>query len=166
MNRLSAELSLPGSDAEYYKIDLRHASFFALGEDLTFAVRANVGYGDGYGELDVLPFFENYFAGGLRTVRGFEANTLGPRYESNNEPSGGAFRLTTGAEVAFPIPFLDGNVFDTVDDFDSGDLRYSVGVSLQWISPFGPLVLSYAEPLNDEEDDEVERFQFSFGVPF
>ena len=63
--------------------------------------------------------------------------------------------------------FIDaGNVFEKASDFDSGDLRYSAGVSVQWLSPIGPLVLSYAEPLNEEEDDEKESFQFSFGVPF
>ena len=179
LNRLAAEVALPGSDTEYYKVDLRHQSFYPFNDALILSARANVGYADGYGSSDELPFFENYFAGGLRTVRGFKANTLGPRYASNDEPAGGAFRVTGGAEAIVPANFFSdgdnvrlsafmdiGNVFAKVSDFDSGDLRYSVGLAVQWLSPIGPLVLSYAEPLNDEGDDEKESFQFSFGVPF
>jgi outer membrane protein insertion porin family len=178
LNRVSAELTLPGSDAEYYKIDLRHQSYYSLTDSLTVAARAVIGYGDGYGDTENLPFFENYFAGGLRTVRGFEANTLGPRY-SNGEPRGGAFRVVGGAELIFPVPFLSdnenvrmssfidgGNVFATASDFETDEIRYSAGLSLLWLSPFGPLALSAAQPLNEEDEDEVENFQFSFGIPF
>jgi outer membrane protein insertion porin family len=178
LSRVSAELTLPGSDAEYYKIDLSHQSYFALTESLTLSGRAIIGYGDGYGDTEELPFFENYYAGGLRTVRGFKANTLGPRY-SNDEPSGGAFRVIGSTEVIFPAPFFSdnknvrmagffdaGNVFATTSDFDTDELRYSAGVSVLWLSPFGPLALSGAVPFNDKEDDDVENFQFSFGIPF
>ena len=178
LNRFSAELALPGSDAEYYKIAWRHRSYFSFNESLIFSLRTNIGYGDGYGNSEKLPFFENYFAGGLRTVRGYKANTLGPRF-SNDDASGGAFRLVGGAEVIIPASFFSdsdnvrltafadaGNVFEKVDDFDTGDLRYSAGLAIQWLSPFGPLVLSVAEPLNAEDGDKTERFQFSFGIPF
>ena len=177
LNRAEAELSLPGSDAEYYKIEFRHRSYYALTDDLTFSAHASLGYGDGYGGNDTLPFFENYFAGGLRTVRGFKANTLGPRY-ANGESSGGAFRIVGGGEVIVPAPFFDdnnvrmsafidgGNVFTSLDDFETDELRYSAGISVQWLSPFGPLMLSIAQPLNEDDDDDVERFQFSFGIPF
>jgi outer membrane protein insertion porin family len=63
--------------------------------------------------------------------------------------------------------FVDvGNVFATFGDFDAGQLRYSTGVSVWWISPLGPLVLSLAAPLNSKSGDQTENFQFSFGVPF
>ena len=114
----------------------------------------------------------------LPTVRGFESNTLGPRY-SNGEPSGGSLRVLGSAELVFPVPFLRdskafrlatfvdaGNVFDTPGDFDTSELRYSTGISARWLSPFGPLSVSLAAPLNEEEDDDTETFQFSFGVPF
>ena len=83
------------------------------------------------------------------------------------------------AELVFPIPFLKdsqafrlatfvdgGNVFDSPDTFDTGGLRYSTGVAARWLSPFGPLSISLAAPLNAEDDDKEEPFQFSFGVPF
>ena len=110
-------------------------------------------------------------------MRGYKANTLGPRY-SNNDPSGGAFKTIASTQLIFPVPFVEksenvrvaafldaGNVFSTVDGFDAGELRYSVGLSGTWISPFGPLVLSVAAPLNEKDGDETEAFQFSFGIP-
>lgn len=178
LNRLSLEVALPGSDAEFYKIGFNHRSYYPLTDDLTFSLRGFVGYGDGLGDFDGLPFWEKYLAGGLRSVRGFEANTLGPQF-SNNEPSGGDLLLVTGAEVIRPVPFLQnsenfrisgffdiGNVYDKTSDFDAGELRYSVGVAFQWLSPLGPLAFSFAQPLNEGDEDEVERFQFSFGIPF
>jgi outer membrane protein insertion porin family len=63
--------------------------------------------------------------------------------------------------------FVDvGNVFDDVDNFKVGELRYSVGISGLWLSPLGPLSLSVAAPLNKDDDDETEVIQFSFGAPF
>ncbi|HXH03963.1 MAG TPA: outer membrane protein assembly factor BamA [Candidatus Competibacteraceae bacterium] len=179
LNRIIAEVALPGSDETYYKLNYRHQSFWPVTDDLTLALRGDVGYGEGYGDTEVLPFYENYFAGGLRTVRGYKANTLGPRY-SNGESAGGALRTVGGADVYFPVPFggkelrnvrmaafFDiGNVFETTSDFDAGELRYSLGLSAEWLSPLGPLVLSVAQPLNKKDGDEDEPFQFSFGIPY
>ena len=137
-----------------------------------------MGYGDGFGDYEELPFFENYFAGGVRSVRGFRDNTLGP-LASDTDPLGGAFLTVFNAEVFFPIPFLDdssgmrlsaffdiGNVFESYDTFDAGDLRYSAGLAGLWISPLGPLSVSLGVPLNDEKEDEVQRFQFTVGSFF
>ena len=65
--------------------------------------------------------------------------------------------------------FVDGgNVFDTLDgnEFDLGELRYSAGLSALWLSPMGALGLSIAMPLNEQNGDEVENFQFTFGTGF
>jgi outer membrane protein insertion porin family len=138
-----------------------------------------VGYGDGFGDFDQLPFFENFFAGGTRSVRGFRDNTLGPRTRIEDDPLGGSFLLTFSSEVFFPVPFLDdssgmrlgafvdvGNVYKDFDAFDAGDLRYSIGLSGLWVSPLGPLSVSVALPLNDEDDDDVQNFQFNVGSFF
>lgn len=179
LNQVSAEIALPGSTAEFYKLNYRSVVYFPLSSWLTWSFGGEIGYGDGYGDAgDGLPFFENFYAGGLRSVRGFKANTLGPRY-SDDEPYGGAFKTVANTQFILPVPFVEksenvrvaaffdiGNVFQTADEFDFGELRYSVGLSGLWISPFGPIVLSVAAPLNEQSGDETESFQFSFGVPF
>ncbi|MCC8988184.1 MAG: outer membrane protein assembly factor BamA, partial [Candidatus Contendobacter sp.] len=178
LNQVTAELAIPGSDAQFYKLGYRGIAYFPLARWLTWSVGGDIGYGDGYGNTNSLPFFENFYAGGLRSVRGYKANTLGPRY-SNDEPSGGAFKTVASTQFILPVPFMEksenvrvaaffdiGNVFTTASDFDANELRYSVGVSGLWISPLGPIVLSLAAPLNEQPGDETEVFQFSFGVPF
>lgn len=178
LNQISTELAVPGSDAEYYKINYRGVMYYPFARWLTWSLSTDIGYGDGYGNTDGLPFFENFYAGGLRSVRGYKANTLGPRY-SDNEPSGGAFKTVASTQLILPVPFLEksenvrtavffdvGNVFATPSDFDANELRYSVGIAGLWLSPLGPIAVSVAAPFNDKPDDETEVFQFSFGVPF
>ncbi|WP_444921551.1 outer membrane protein assembly factor BamA [Microbulbifer sp. CnH-101-G] len=75
----SAEFTVPGSDLEYYKFIYTGQYFRPLTKSLTLRLRTRLGYGDGYGDLDQLPFFENFYAGGFGSVRGFKRNTLGPR---------------------------------------------------------------------------------------
>lgn len=176
-NSISAEFTFPSSDLEYYKVSLRHQRFLPISRNLTLILNGELGIGDGYGDTDDLPFFEHFFAGGPSSVRGFEDNTLGP-LDSQGDPFGGDFRVVGNAEVLFPMPFVSkdsqawrmtafldaGNVFDEAGNFDFGDLRYSTGLSVRWLSPFGPLKASVAQPLNDEDEDEVQNFQFSFGT--
>ncbi|WHI48057.1 outer membrane protein assembly factor BamA [Microbulbifer sp. JMSA004] len=76
---LSLEFTVPGSDLEYYKLIYTGQYFRPLTKSLTLRLRTRLGYGDGFGDLDELPFFENFYAGGFGSVRGFERNTLGPR---------------------------------------------------------------------------------------
>ncbi|MER2529434.1 MAG: BamA/TamA family outer membrane protein, partial [Candidatus Competibacter denitrificans] len=71
------------------------------------------------------------------------------------------------AENVRVATFFDiGNVFQSVDAFDVSELRYSAGLAGIWVSPFGPIVLSVAAPLNAKSGDKKEYFQFSFGIPF
>ena len=128
-----------------------------------------------------LPFFENFYAGGVRSVRGFRDNTLGPRDSASEggflQPIGGALKTVGSLEMFFPTlldtpaarvsAFIDvGNVFRNVDAFDAGELRASAGMALMWRSPMGPISISYAMPLRKEDTDEVERLQFTFGGSF
>ncbi|AWF82185.1 outer membrane protein assembly factor BamA [Microbulbifer sp. A4B17] len=76
---LSLEFTVPGSDLEYYKLVYTGQYFRPLTKSLTLRLRTRLGYGDGFGDLDELPFFENFYAGGFGSVRGFERNSLGPR---------------------------------------------------------------------------------------
>ncbi len=180
LHRVSAEVAVPsfGDSLEFYKLSYRTQWFTELVEDFIFSFRGDVGYGDGYGSTDRLPFFENFYAGGPRSVRGYEENTLGPK-DSLNRPLGGNFRLFGGAEVILPVPFLTdvknlrfsgfldaGNVFQTNDDVDLGNFRYSAGLSGIWVSPFGLISVSIAQPFGDESGDDLQPFQFTFGTSF
>lgn len=176
---IRASLSASGGDLEYYKVNYDHRWFYPLTKSLTLSLKGILGFGDGYGDTADLPFFENYFSGGIRSVRGYDGNSLGPR-DSNGNPIGGNLRVQANAELVFPFPgvedsssvrmsaFLDvGNVFNTkTSEFDSNELRSSVGFALNWFSPVGPLIFSWAEPINDKAGDELESFQFSLGFAF
>jgi outer membrane protein insertion porin family len=175
---INLEVTVPGSDLEYYKVNLRSAFYVPLFGDFTFKISGDVGYGDGYGELQELPFFKNYFAGGTTSVRGYRARSLGPRSLVTFDPLGGAKRILGNASFLIPIPgttakdkrfslFVDaGQVWAQDDSIELSEMRASAGIAFNWLSPVGPLAISYAWPLNDEEFDETESLQFSIGRVF
>lgn len=189
------EASLPSSTAEFYKINLKENILFPLTDKLTLSLRGEIGYGDGYGDTSGLPFFENFFAGGVSSVRGYDDNTLGPKSviggelpsEANlpstsrsGDPIGGSFKVIGSAEIVFPTPFAKdssnaarlawffdvGNVFEDVDSFEARELRMATGIALKWQAPVGPIVISYAYPFNSDRLDRTERLQFTFGNTF
>ena len=187
-HRVGLEFTLPGSDREFYKVSYSGEELFRLTDRYTFSLSGGVAYGDGYGG-DELPFYERLFTGGIRSVRGYEDNRLGDlrplrdgepaTRDSNDDPYGGRFRTTASAELFFPLPFAAdndavrmstfvdaGNVFNEYEDFEFSELRTSAGVAVTWFSPVGPLSFSFAEPLNDEPGDDLQRFQFLLGASF
>ncbi len=189
LQRLTAMASIPGSDLVFYRLGYRHDRYIPIWGDFILRLNGDVGYGDGLGDTEILPFFENFFAGGPRSIRGFEQNTLGPRETANvhSDPIGGNLKLAGNVEMIFPTflsgqfekttrfsAFFDvGNVWLTYGPedresigFDLNDLRYSVGLAASWLSPLGALSVSIAYPLNEKEGDRVENFQFSFGSTF
>lgn len=178
LQRLQLESSLPGSDLDYYKLSYRNQFLVPITKRFVFSVMGDVAYGDSYGDTSDLPFFEKYYAGGINSVRGYRSNSLGPR-SSTDDPFGGNFRTLGNMELLFPAPFAPdnpsvrmgafvdaGNVYRVADDFESRELRASAGLSFEWLSPIGPLVFSYAVPLNDKPGDEKQEFQFSIGAQF
>jgi len=188
----SMEVAVPGSSLEYFKFNLSHDHYLSLSENYVFKLGALMGYGETYGKSYTdasgneynLPPFRNYYAGGIRSVRGFEDYSLSSgsdTLDSNNDPLGGSFKLVGGAELIFPLPFLGeesvknvrmsvfydiGNVYSSYDSFTADELRMSTGVSLIWLSPIGPLTLSLAQPLNDKPGDRTQVFQFAIGAGF
>lgn len=175
---LTGEFAVPGPSLQYYKLKYKANAYHPINETFTFSLRGEFGYGDSYGDTEEYPFFQNFYAGGIRSVRGFQANTLGVK--EDDEPLGGNLLVSGGAEVIFPVPFMKktlksfrlsaftdfGNVYDVNQDFDAGLLRYSAGLSAIWISPFGAMSFSIAAPLKKEDGDETEAFQFSLGSTF
>lgn len=182
LQRLSGEVALPVLDLEYYKIDYKHAWFKELAPGYTLMLNGEIGYADSYGDRKY-PFFKNFYMGGVNTVRGYDNGSLGPRsidsVTGNDFSLGGTKRLLGNAELYIPIPglkeskqfrlsaFVDaGNVFGTNDSYDFGELRYSTGLGLSWISPFGPLKLVFAKPLNSKTGDDTQAIQFQLGQQF
>jgi outer membrane protein insertion porin family len=188
LQTLRFDVSVPGSDLTYYKASYSGTRYIPLTKKFVLSLSADLGYGDGYGSLNYLPFFENYYAGGPRTVRGFKANTLGPIETSYPyDPVGGNAKVVGSIELFAPPPvggdfektlrmgvFLDvGNVFVTQGTdlvaptgFALGELRYSAGVSTSWLSPIGALSLSFGWPLNEKPGDQTQIFQFGIGQTF
>lgn len=178
LNKLSLEATVPSSDLEFYKLSYGLEYFTPITKSLVFSLRNKISYGSGYGDSETLPFFERYYAGGIRSVRGYRSSSLGPR-DSENSAMGGDYRFVGTTELIFPPPFaaesgrtrfgvfMDyGNVFTDYDNFDVDELRGSYGVSFVWLSPVGPLTFSLADTFNDEPEDRTQSFQFTIGSVF
>lgn len=174
------KVSVPGSDLQYYKLSYRHRRYWPLTDELVFSANGEIGYGDAYSGTFKLPLWENFYSGGPRRLRGFRARSIGPR-DSQGDSLGGNAMYNGTVELLFPPPFDAGSttvrlstfvdfgaVVDTrkTDIFDYDEFRYSAGAGLSWLSPVGALTVSYAIPFRADEQDEEEKFQFTFGSTF
>ena len=263
LHQLNLEIALPGSDLEFARLNYTSQMYWPLTESRNWvvALTANLGYGIGYGKSGELPFFNNFFAGGLirggGSLRGYEENSLGPsstagaryltesgltlaRDENGNiirnqdgsaqinrdfgyetqtlvdgngypildadgneqvqlavqnfyldrdyDAFGGNILATASLELLFPLPFVPnsnqvrsaffidaGNVFSSYctkrqallkncSDFDLGELRYAAGISITYLSPFGPLTFYVAAPFGDGPGDDTKTFDFTVGA--
>ena len=191
---ISFDMTIPGSELEFYRINYNGQIFFPLFDPFVLRLRTDLGYGGTYGDTQTFPFYKHFFAGGMGSVRGFDGNSLGPRSTpspqdrfNDPDPIGGNVLIEMSAEILFPLPFVDdqtqmrsvlffdaGNVFNTncpqvsvyCLDIDEGELRYSAGIAFTWITGFAPLSFSLSFPINEKEGDEKESFQFELGKSF
>lgn len=178
VQRAVMEIGLPVSPQRYYKLTYQHQWFYPLSRNFTLMLNGEAGTAAGY-DGQPLPFFKNFYAGGVGSVRGYEPSSLGPR-DINNSSLGGDQRVVSNAELLFPMPgyekersvrlsaFIDGGAVygqPTQVPASTGP-HFSTGVALTWISPVGPLKLSYAKPINVQPEDKVQRFQFTLGQIF
>lgn len=185
--RVNFEVS-PAGDSRYYRATYQQQYFQPLFSATTLALNGEISYGKAMGDKGY-PIFKNFYAGGIGSVRGYESASLGPK-DKNGDPYGGSARLVLNAELQFPFPgsgndrtlrwftFFDaGNVYNTDDKFGEqtsfgSDLKYSVGIGLSWVSPIGPLKLSFGHPLNASNSsdptkrDRTQAFQFQLGTGF
>ena len=219
-----ADVALPGSTVQYWKLTAEANHYWPIGKGFVLYLDGQVGYGKTYGKNGIsddqfavlkaateaqrgagyvmpdlrqdFPFFANFSAGGVRDVRGFQDNTLGPRVCIDGsspdargnclgaywaQPIGGSFKVLGTAELYLPLPFLKdintarvslftdvGNVYRDYQSFDASTLRASAGVSLHWQAPIGPLIISLAVPFRSQPSDGhyEERIQFTFGSQF
>ena len=265
LHQINLEVTIPGSDLQYARLNYTNQIYWPITQSREWVIglRANLGYGIGYGESDELPFFNNFFAGGLirggGQLRGYEENSLGPsstagaRYltepgitlarddvgnilrnrdgtarinndygyqtqtlldslgapildsrgnkqiqlaiqnfylDDDYDSFGGNILAVASLELLFPLPFVPdrnrvrssffvdaGNVFSSscterqsllknCSDFDIGELRYAAGLSVTYLSPFGPLTFYVAAPFGDKEGDDTKTFDFTVGTGF
>ena len=174
--RVNLEWS-PAGDVKYTRTNVQYQEYWALPYKLTLGLNAELGIGKGLGGKP-FPIFKNFYGGGLGTVRVFEQGSLGVT-DPTGAFIGGSKRLNMNAELYFPVPgtgndktlrvfgFLDaGNVWREDEKVSTASLRSSVGLGLSWISPVGPLKLSWGRPLKVQPNDRIQRFQFQIGTAF
>ena len=182
LQRLSAEVALPGLDLQYYKIEYKNAWYLDLTKNLTLMLNGELGYANNYGGK-AYPFFKNYYVGGVGSVRGYDNGSIGPRdidpATGSSFSVGGTKRVVGNAELFMPVPFIkDSKQFRLSAFFDTGsvytdnqtvnlsNLRYSAGVGISWYSPFGPLKLVLAKPIHKQAGDVTQTLQFQLGQQF
>ncbi len=176
--RVNVEISAIG-DAQFARANLQYQQYFEITNKITLGINSELGWGVGLGGKPY-PIFKNFYGGGLGSVRVFEAGSLGP-VDVTGSYSGGSKRFNTNAELYLPVPgsgndksfrifgFMDaGNVWGTglAEKVSFDTVRVSAGIGLSWISPMGPLRLSYGKPIRKERTDRIEKFQFQIGTAF
>ncbi|MCY0912396.1 outer membrane protein assembly factor BamA [Massilia antarctica] len=174
--RVNLELDLVG-DTKYYRAVYNQEWYRPITNKITLALRGEFDYGHGI-RKSPYPVFKNFYGGGIGSVRGYLSSSLGV-VDRNNDAVGGAKRIIGNAELQMPFPgsgadrslrwfgFADaGQVYSEDQKIRLNELRYSAGLGVSWISPVGPLKLSYAKPLNAKPGDRLERFQFQMGTGF
>ena len=195
-HRLFAEASVPGGDLNYYKVSYNQRTYFPLTETFTLFLNTEFGYADGYAGKSLPFFKNFFAGGnnsirgydlnslGPREQVPNADGTLSDRRFS----LGASKRLVTNLELLFPMPFMKddrsirlgafvdaGTVFNQFKSKHDANgrpvgfmdlMRYSAGLSVMWISPMGPLQVSVAKPLNAEDEDNLQLFQFRFGQQF
>lgn len=180
VSRINLDVTLPGSGVEFFNLFAQNQVLIPVYKGFFLDFNSTIGYVDTYGKAKIVPPYENYFAGGPQTVRGYRDGTLGPRDTPFGNPFGGTLRTNAQTELVIPTPlesdnkstrlvvFYDiGNVFANVQDFKAADLRSSAGIAGSFFTPFlGLLKLSYSVPLHSKPFDQTDRFQITFGSGF
>ncbi|MFT4192995.1 MAG: outer membrane protein assembly factor BamA [Comamonas sp.] len=175
LHSVNGKLNLVG-DSQYVRLDYQYQHYIPLSSRYTLAFNTEAGWAKGINGS--LPFFANFYAGGLGSVRGFEEGTLGPR-DSHDNAYGGTRKVVLNVELQTPFPgsgadrtlrmygFVDtGTVYGADESVTLGGLRASTGIGVSWQSPIGPLRIAYALPLRKKSTDETERIQFQIGTSF
>ena len=179
-----AELSTPVGDLKFYKLNYKYQRYVPVSKDFTLCMSGEAGYGNGYSG-DELPFYKNFYAGGMGTIRGYQTASLGPRVVNadgslSDQRTGGNRRIAGSVELLFPLPGLGldkslrlGPFVDAAqvwgqssDGQDVGPIRFTTGLSAIWTSPMGPLKFAVGTPLNKQSGDKLQAFQFQMGQSF
>jgi len=179
---INTEITLPLLDMHYYQVNAKVIDYLPLTKEFVWGNKLNLGYAHSYGD-DPYPFFQNYYVGGTNTVRGYKAASIGKQYYDDTQDdfvsTGGTTKIVASTSMLFPLPggmfkdqvrletFIDGGgVWEEDADIALDEMRFSAGLSVLWVSPFGPINVSFAKALNDDAQDETESFQFGMGTNF
>jgi len=179
---VSSEITLPLLDMQYYQFNGKVVDYTPITEKFVWQNKLNLGYAHSYGD-DPYPFFQNYYVGGSNSVRGYKAASIGKQYYDTTEQdyvsTGGTTKIVANTSILFPLPggafkdqvrietFIDGGgVWEEDENIALDEMRFSAGLSVLWVSPFGPINVSFAKALNDDNLDETEVFQFGMGTNF
>ncbi|MDQ5921096.1 MAG: outer membrane protein insertion porin family [Pseudomonadota bacterium] len=176
----TADATLPFVGVQYYRFTSQNTWFTPLGSD-NYVWRSNAQFGtiNAYNDSQV-PFYQNYFLGGINSIRGYYIGTIGPK-DTDGSTLGGTNEVVWTNDILFPMPgikeahvvrlsvFYDmgslwgGNSFDLTPE---QSFRASYGLGLTWISPLGPIKLTYAIPMFNQPNDNLQPFQFMLGTSF
>jgi outer membrane protein insertion porin family len=174
--RANAEVSALG-DLQYARLNLQAQQYLGLPYNLTLGLNGEIGWGIGIGPR-AYPVFKNFYSGGLGSVRVFEQNYLGV-IDPTGAFIGGTRKMNANAELYIPVPgmgndkslrffaFFDiGNAWGEGQSITWDSLRASTGLGISWVSPLGPLKLSYGTPIMYQGTDRIQPFQFQIGTRF
>ena len=179
---IGSEITLPLLDMQYYQINAKVADYTPLTNEFVWNNDLSLGYAHSYGD-DPYPFFQNYYVGGSNSVRGYKAASIGKQYYDESQDdfvsTGGTTKILASTSMLFPLPggmfkdqvrletFIDGGgVWEEDANIALDEMRFSAGLSVLWVSPFGPINVSFAKAINDDAQDETESFQFGMGTNF
>ncbi|HET9642660.1 MAG TPA: outer membrane protein assembly factor BamA [Burkholderiaceae bacterium] len=174
--RINMEWGIAG-DTRYLRSNLQYQQYWPILTKYTLGINGEVGWGKGL-QGRPYPVFKNFYAGGLGSVRGFEQGSLG-QIDNTGAYVGGNRRINVQSQFYFPVPgtgndkslrvfgFVDvGNVWGENEKISANSLRASTGLGLSWISPVGPLQLSFGRPFKYLSTDRIQRIQFQIGTAF
>ena len=174
--RLNFEWGIAG-DTRYLRSNAQAQQYIPLGKRFSLGLNTEFGWGKGLAGRPY-PIFKNFYGGGLGTVRAFDQGSLGP-VDVLGGYIGGNRRFNVNSELYVPVPgsgndrtlrlfaYIDaGNVWGEFESVTTQSLRASSGVGLSWISPVGPLKLSWGAPIRKQPGDRIQRLQFQIGTAF
>ena len=161
---ISLSTTVPGSDLSYYRSSIRQRYFRPLSSNIVFGFSGELGYLDAYGETEETPFFQNFYAGGPRSLRGFESNTLGPRstdapcYEFNYEEKTCPNLIDTDGDGELDSPYIN--------PYANSTSRYRDRPIGGNIKVEGSMQLIFKLPFIEDQRSLRSAFFFDFGNVF
>jgi outer membrane protein insertion porin family len=174
--RADAALSAIG-DLQYARLGFQAQQYLSLPANFSIGLNGEIGWGFALGSR-AYPVFKNFYSGGLGSVRVFQQGSLGV-IDPTGAFVGGSRKLNANAELYIPVPgmgndktlrfftFFDiGNAWGEDQSVTWDSLRASVGLGISWVSPMGPLKLSYGKEVMYEQTDRIQPFQFQIGTRF